>query len=134
MIEIFFVLVILIIIVGLCLHHHTIQKTVMESFDKDEQQIKEASERSVMAASLAHPLLALVDATRAIQILDSLHERHKLAGTKIVSDIDTHEAVMVYRDQKERILQDIITMNPNLQVLHPYAEHIGMAPEKEPEV
>jgi hypothetical protein len=130
MLEIFLVLIVIILVVGLCLHHHSMKKKLRKHSDQEVDLVRKAAEHSIMASNSVNPILSLISATKAVQILESLHERH---GPELASDltkVDTREMLAVVTNQKERITKDVMHQLPEMMPQHPLAAHAGFQNER----
>jgi hypothetical protein len=122
MIEIFLILGIVILVVALCLHHHSMSKRTENNRKRESHLLEKAAEYSVSASNTVSPLLALVGVVRAVQILESVHARY---GTETASDIvgtDTEEMLEILKKQKKSIVNDICKSQPGLNIQHPFKE------------
>mgnify|MGYP006168069157 CR=1 FL=1 len=125
MIEIFLILVSLIMVMGLCLHHYSMKTKADISSVEDCVSVRTAAEHSIMASNTMNPVLALVEVSKAVQIITTLHDRY---GPEIASNttkVDTREMLEVMTEQQKRIIKDILETNPSLMPHHPLSAHAG---------
>lgn len=126
MLEIFMVVMVVMLVVALCLHHHSMKKKLDETEEQDSSGIRKAAEYSIMASNTVNPVIALVEVTKAVQIITSLHERYGAEATQNITKINTIDMLHVLQDQKDRILRDVIKHNPSfLPPHHPFNEEAG---------
>lgn len=128
MIELFIVLVVILMAIGLCLHHHTLKKKLHRTNEEDSELIREAAQRSIAASNSVNPVVALVDASRAVQIIEGLHLRYGPDQASEFTETDTRDMLRVLNKQKEKIMQQILRENPRLAPVHPLSEHAGFVP------
>lgn len=133
MLEIFLVLVVFILVIGLCLHHQSMKKKLITSTKQDRVSIRKSAEHSIMASNTVNPVIALTEVVKAVQIIESLHDRYGPDALSDISKIDTVEMLRVIQDQKERILQDVISHNHNFLPPHPLNEEAGYLREENSE-
>jgi len=81
--------------------------------------VRYAAENSIHASSTTNPIIALMEVTKAVQLIEALHWRY---GPEIATEMaktDTQDILQIVQDQKERILQDIVRDNPQFLLQHP---------------
>ena len=131
MLEIFLVLVVIILVIGLCLHHYSMKKKFVKTTEQDCASVRKAAEHSIMASNTVNPIIALTEVTKAVQIIESLHERYGPEIASDISKINTREMLGVIQNQKERVLQDVMKQNPNFLPPHPLNEEAGFVMREE---
>jgi hypothetical protein len=124
MLEICLVMIVVILVGALCMHHHTMKTKLYRTGDEDAEIVRIAAEHSIMASNTVNPILALVEVTRAVQLLESLHKRYGVDGTNDITKVDTRDMLVIVLDQKERILQDVMS-DSRMLPKHPLNEHAG---------
>lgn len=131
MLEIFLVLIVIILVLGLCLHHHSMKKKLDATAEHEISFIRKAAESSIMASNTVNPIIALVEVTKSVEIIEFLHQRHGPERATEICKVDTKSMLMILKDQKERILQDVMAQTPKFLPQHPLVEEGGfVAPSK----
>lgn len=126
--ELCLIFVVTTVLACLCLHHHRTQRKLIDTSYHDEQIVREAAELSITASNTINPILALVAATRAVQLLESLHVRYGPDLASELTFVDTHDMLAVLQDQKDRILQDVMVQVPRFVPPHPLIQHARYLP------
>lgn len=126
MIEITLAILVVVFVVGLCVRNHNLNKVIHDIGDSDAEQVRKSAEHSIMASNTVNPILALVEISRSVQILDSLHFRHGPHKASELTGIDTSQMRTVLKSQEDSIMQDIMSTHPHLLPNHPLVEHAGM--------
>ena len=106
MFEIFLVLIVLVLVCGLCLHHHNMKKILTEATKHDRDVVREAADDSMKAVHIRDPFIAHEISTEALQKVKSLQSRY---GTTIASDItgiDIQEIQSALQHQRNSIRKE----------------------------
>jgi hypothetical protein len=125
MLEVFLVLVVIILVIGLCLHHYSMKKKLAKTTEQDCAFVRASAEHSIMASNTVNPVIALTEVTKAVQIIECLHDRYGPETSSDITNIDTVEMLNVLQNQKERVLQDVMQQNPNFLPNHPLNQEAG---------
>ena len=125
MFDVFIALTFVLMVVGLCLHHHTMSRDTTDYTTMISSNLKIAAEKSVVASNSVHPIIALVETTSAVATLEELQRQHGPDLIKDCSGIDVVDMLKVISDQKKRILRDVMDQNKNLQRPHPLNDIVG---------
>lgn len=128
MLELVLILIVVIILVGLCLHHNSMKIKLNETAQLDSSLVRKAAEHSIMASNTVNPIFAMVEVTKAVQILECLHDRYGVNIASELTKVDTKAMLEVIQNQKERITQDVMVTNPNLIPQHPLNNHARIIP------
>ena len=97
---------------------------------QDCNLIRKSAEHSIMASNTVNPIIALVEVTRGVQILESLHNRYGPTPTNEITNVDTIEMLNILQDQKNRILEDVTNHLPNMKPVHPLTVQAGYGSEQ----
>lgn len=125
MLEVLSIFVVVILVIGLCLHHHSLKKQLHCYTAEEAAFVRTAAEHSIMASNTINPVLALMEVTRAVQILESLQQRHGAESLTELTKIDSNRMLRILRNQKERIIQDVIHHTPEFLPSHPLTKEAG---------
>jgi ABC-type bacteriocin/lantibiotic exporter with double-glycine peptidase domain len=131
MLEICLVIFVIVLIVALCLHHYSLKKKLTKTTQLDRHIIRTSAEHSIMASNTVNPITALTEVTKAVQIIESLHNRYGEDMASELSQIDTRDMLDVLQNQKERIIQDVMKQTPNFLPPHPLNEQARLLPKIE---
>jgi hypothetical protein len=101
-------------------------RTKNDGSQLDVEFVRRAAQLSIEASSTGNGILALVHATKAIQILEFLHERYGIDEISSRTRVDTAELLSVICRQRNQIQSDVMDTNPHLAIEHPLTSHAGM--------
>jgi hypothetical protein len=130
MYEIFLILIVVVMILSLCLHHHTMKKRLFYSTRKDITMIREAANLSRRVSCSTSQMDAIMDVTKAEQIITSLHERYGPQLASEITEIDTAQMLSSILKQKENVITDILQLYPQMIPPHPFNEKAGYSQKK----
>lgn len=125
MLELILVIMVTILVTGLCLHHNTMTKQLKQTTEQDGRLIRRAAEHSIMASNTVNAIIALTEVTKAVQIIETLHDRYGPETASQVGRIDTQELLEVLQDQKDRVSRDVMQQHPTYLPPHPLNHHVG---------
>ena len=125
MLQVLILIIFVVICVCICLHHHNMKQWNVKTRNKDSEFIRIAAESSIIASNTINPIIALVEVTKAVQIVECLHHRYGPDICSRITQVDTQDLLNVLHDQKTRILQDIMKQNPAYSPPHPLTKHCG---------
>lgn len=125
MFEILVFVIILILVIGLCLHHHNMTKQVRQHAERESRLVRQAAEASLNASNTYNPIMALKDSTKAVAIMESMHERLGVERSDALCDLDTDDLLSVLKRQQTNIVQDVMRMNPTFKPKHPLNKEAG---------
>ena len=113
--------------VSVCIHHYQLKKEINKSSEYIGDEIHKAAEHSIMASNTINPIISLVEVTRAVQIIESVHEKFGYNKSSKTANTDTEEMLRILREQKDKILQDVVDRNPEFMPVHPLSAEAGFA-------
>jgi hypothetical protein len=123
MLDVFLVLIVLIIIICGCLTHRSTRSKLYNLSSIEAELVRRAAEHSIMASNTINPMIALVEATRAVEVIEVLHYRF---GNKALSELvesNTAKMLDILVSQRNKILMDVLEQNPGYDQSHPLNEH-----------
>ena len=120
------VLVTLFMVGVLCMHHHNMKALSDKTTDCECDVIRRAAEHSIMASNTVNPILSLVEVTKSVQMIESLHLKYGPETIDRVCAIDTSEMLVILQNQKTRITQDVMRRVPAFIPPHPLNIHAGV--------
>lgn len=92
----------------------------------EQNELRVAAEKAIQAACTTNPLVALIECTRAIQMIESLHARHGTGTLFDTTGVDSTKLEQVLIEQKRRIMDDLFQFHPQYKTEHPLAPEAGM--------
>ena len=120
--------IVFVIISGMCIHHHTMNKMIKDMSYKDIQSVRTAAEHSIMASNTVNPIIALVEVVSAVERMEILHERYGPSQASTITGTQTVEILDVLIKQKDKILQDVMKVNTQyVPQKHPLSTYAGYA-------
>ena len=114
MLELVLVLFVALLIGGICIHHYAMSKKVDACQDRALTVVKKASEHSMNAANTVHPAIALMEATRAVQIMESLNSQYGIKTATDITGIDTCKVQADLEGHRDQIVRDLVTKMSSL--------------------
>jgi len=121
MIEIFLVLFVVVIVVTLCIHHHSMKTKLYESSDCDARLALKADQNSIRASNSTNELTAIIDITQAIQILECLLERHSASTASELAGVNVSHMLKTFTEQRNKIFESMVKKYPGLKPKRPLA-------------
>ena len=111
MLELLVFLITAVLAIGLCLNHHSMRTKLLKTNVRDCEFVRKAAEHSIAASNTVNPVLAMVDTVRAVQLIESLHERYGVDLASEVSQTDTEAMLETLQNQKERIVRKVMRIS-----------------------
>ena len=94
--------IVFILAISICLHHYSMSVQIHKTSENTVQLIRQAAEHSIMASNTVNPILSLVESSRAVQIIDTLHREYGVAIIDEKSKVKTDELLSILKCQKNR--------------------------------
>jgi len=119
--------------IGLCVYNYTLHRRIRNRNTQKVNFIRKASEYSTIASSTVNPMIALINVTRAQQMLEVLHEMYSIDEIREMIGVDSEEFLHSVTEQSQKILRDIMKDNVAYTMKdNPLASQAGFtAPDKE---
>ena len=120
------IIVTLFLVAALCIHHHSMRVITDKTADSECSIIQRAAEHSIMASNTVNPILSLVEVTKAVQLIESIHMKYGPDTIDRACDVDTSEMLDILQNQKNRITQDVMRKVPAFIPPHPLNVQAGV--------
>lgn len=114
MLELVLVLFVALLVGSICIHHYTMSKKVDACQDRTLSVVKKASEHSMNAANTVHPVIALMEATKAVQMMESLNSQYGIKTATDITGIDTCKVQTDLEGHRDQIVRDLVTKMSSL--------------------
>ena len=125
MLELCVIIIFVVVVLSVCLHHHTMKQKLKNVSVVDIGLIRNASELSIEAANTINPIIALSHTIKAVNIMEVLHHRYGTSNLEEISGVNTIEILHILISQRDRILNDLLLKHKefNYRRQHPLANH-----------
>ena len=123
--EVFLALATLVAMVCLVVHLYVLNQRWNAISREEHEAVRRAAELSISASNTVSPIIALVDVSGAVQIMEFLHRRYGHPMLSSICGVDTLKVLRRMKNQKLRIVQDIATMCPEIKPSHPLTNLAG---------
>lgn len=119
MLEIVLTGLVLVLIFGLCLHHHHMKLQLSEAIEADRDILRQVAAHSITASNTVNPVTALCEVSAGERLVQLLHEVHGPHMSTSRTGIDTRDLMQKVKEQKKKIVQDIMYLYPDFVPKHP---------------
>lgn len=111
---------------SLCLNHNDRVKMMKLHETTYIQLLEEAATRSITASKTVNPAMALIEVTRALQLMEVVHSLQGQQHLSYITGVDTAHMRNVIRTQRAEITKDLLETFPDWSPSHPMQEASGM--------
>lgn len=123
--ELLLVVVVALLTISLCFYNFQLKLQIQSSTDNDAILLRQAAERSITASNTINPLIALLEISKSVQIVEGINQRYGAVITNDLFMIDTLHLLRILQDQKSKIIQDFTKSNPGSLPVHPLTAQAG---------
>ena len=120
------VVIFLILCVSLSLAHNDRVKIICLHESTYTQLLEEAAMRSITASKTVNPAMALIEVTRALQLIEVLHSMQGQQHLSYITGVDSAKMRNTIRQQRAKITRDLLETFPDWSPSHPMQDIGGM--------
>jgi hypothetical protein len=120
------IVVFFILCVSLSLAHNDRAKIIRLHESTYTQLLEEAAMRSITASKTVNPAMALIEVTRALQLIEVVHSMQGQQHLSYITGVDTAKMRNTIRTQRAKITRDLLETFPDWSPSHPMQDAGGM--------
>ena len=121
------VLVFVVLSISLCLAHNDRCKIIRLHESTYGQLLEEAANRSITASKTVNPAMALIEVTRALQLIEVVHSMQGQEHLSYITGVDSARIRNTIRAQRTKITRDLLETFPDWSPSHPMQDTGGLS-------